>query len=100
MKTILVPTDFSAAALNAAIYAADMAKVTNSKLVLFHVCHIPVVTPNGAELIIPLEVIEKSALKDLEEVKLQIRKIHGNELVIECTSKVGLATDEINRYTL
>ena len=42
MKTILVATDFSAAALNAANYAADMASTINADILLLHVYHIPV----------------------------------------------------------
>jgi nucleotide-binding universal stress UspA family protein len=41
MKTILVPTDFSEAAKNAAEYAINLAKVLNTKVTLFHVYHVP-----------------------------------------------------------
>ena len=37
MKTILVATDFSSSALNAANYAADMALAINTDILLFHV---------------------------------------------------------------
>jgi len=43
MKTIIVPTDFSAVSLNAVYYAADMACIINTDLSLIHVCPIPVV---------------------------------------------------------
>ena len=43
MKTILVATDFSPAALNAANYAADMALAINADILLLHVYQIPVV---------------------------------------------------------
>jgi nucleotide-binding universal stress UspA family protein len=42
MKTIIAPTDFSAASLNAVNYAADMACVIGTNLSLLHVCPIPV----------------------------------------------------------
>jgi nucleotide-binding universal stress UspA family protein len=42
MKTILAPTDFSAASLNAVNYVADMACVIGTNLSLLHVCPIPV----------------------------------------------------------
>ncbi len=42
MKTIIAPTDFSAASLNAVNYAADMACVIGTGLSLLHVCPIPV----------------------------------------------------------
>lgn len=42
MKTIIVATDFSAAALNAAYYATDMAKATGKQVLLLHVYTLPV----------------------------------------------------------
>ncbi len=42
MKTILVATDFSSAALNAANYATDMALSINADLLLLHTYQIPV----------------------------------------------------------
>ena len=42
MKTIIAPTDFSAASLNAVNYAADMACVIATNLTLLNVCPIPV----------------------------------------------------------
>jgi nucleotide-binding universal stress UspA family protein len=42
MKTIVAPTDFSTASLNAVNYAADMACVIGTSLSLLHVCPIPV----------------------------------------------------------
>ena len=38
MNTILVPVDFSANAENSADYAAEVAALSKSKLVLLHVC--------------------------------------------------------------
>jgi len=43
MKTIIVATDFSGTAMNAANFAADMAMSINAELVLLHVFQIPVV---------------------------------------------------------
>ena len=40
-KTILAPTDFSDAATNAIHYAAELAKSTQAKLVLFHTYYAP-----------------------------------------------------------
>jgi nucleotide-binding universal stress UspA family protein len=36
MKTLLVPTDFSAIAQNAIDYAIEIATLTKSKIILFH----------------------------------------------------------------
>ena len=45
MKTILVPTDFSPAADNAAHYALQLAKQTNSNIKLCHAFKVPLETP-------------------------------------------------------
>ena len=60
MKTILVATDFSPAALNAANYAGDMALAIHANILLLHVYSIPV---NYSEVAIPLslEVVQLSA---------------------------------------
>ena len=42
MKTIIVATDFSSTALNAANYAADMALAINADLLLLYVYQLPV----------------------------------------------------------
>ncbi|HPH83842.1 MAG TPA: universal stress protein [Ferruginibacter sp.] len=42
MKTLFVATDFSANALNAAIYATNMAKDIHASILLFHVTTLPV----------------------------------------------------------
>jgi len=42
MKTIVVATDFSAVALNAANYAVDMALAIKADILLLHVYQIPV----------------------------------------------------------
>ena len=41
MNTILVPVDFSPASRNASIYAAELAKLFNSRLLLFHAYMLP-----------------------------------------------------------
>lgn len=41
MKTILAPTDFSAGSLEAVKYAADMSRALGARLVLMHVCSMP-----------------------------------------------------------
>jgi nucleotide-binding universal stress UspA family protein len=41
MKTIIAPTDFSPASLNAVNYAADMAVATNASLLILHASELP-----------------------------------------------------------
>ena len=73
MKTILVATDFSPAATNAANYAAEMARVIDANLLLLHVYQIPV---GYLEVPIPvsLEDLRMGAERQITELKEQLRK--------------------------
>ncbi len=80
MKTILVPTDFSACALNALKYAVVLAKATDSKVILFHAFAMPS-NPNagfltGVDKLLQLETEES-------EHKLKEIKSHFPDTAIE-----------------
>lgn len=100
MKTILVPTDFSKIARNAVEYAAEFALHSKSKLVLFHVYHIPVVS-SEAPVVLPMwEEIESDCMDALVKIKSSLKRKFGKELVVECMSQMGFAVDEIiKEYT-
>lgn len=55
MKTILVPTDFSATANNAASYAANFAKNIRAGITLCHAIKVPSEAPMAAQVAWPLE---------------------------------------------
>lgn len=62
MKTILVPTDFSPAAFNAATYAIQLAQqFMIPQITLYHAYELPMVM--GAEMLAPASVIEPSQLE-------------------------------------
>ncbi len=95
MKTILVPTDFSDAARNASIYAVDLAKALQCKILLYHAYHIPVPTfeqipPMTIEVVDELEKGNMIRLKD--EVSF-LNKTGG--VLIDYSTTEGLAVDEI-----
>ncbi|MDP1744090.1 MAG: universal stress protein [Bacteroidota bacterium] len=98
MKTILAPTDFSDSAKNAINYAAELAKLTKAKLILFHAFHIPAV-PSEVPFVMPLDDIEKDNLKALTKIKKTILSKYGNDLNVVCKTKLGFAVDEINEIT-
>lgn len=81
-KIILVATDFSPAALNAAIYAADMALAINASIRLLHIFQIPTlyfempVIPNEYEL--GLE-----AGKAMTQLKQELINSTGDRISIE-----------------
>jgi nucleotide-binding universal stress UspA family protein len=55
MKTIIIPTDFSPAAINAMNYAADMAIAINASLLLFHVYSVPISMTDVPVMLVSVE---------------------------------------------
>ncbi len=98
MKTILVPTDFSEISDNAIEYAVQIAKITQSKLILFHAYDIPVITTEAVIALPTIGDLEQSAIDNLKKIKKNIRLKHGNALAIEYACKCGFAVEEINLF--
>ncbi len=78
MKTIITPTDFSAIAENAALYAADMAIAVNADLLLVHVVTIPL---SIAEAPVPSDIFEVMTSEAVAEIKKLQEKlqVHTND---------------------
>jgi nucleotide-binding universal stress UspA family protein len=89
MKTIIIATDFSSAALNAAKYAAGMAQAIHADLLLMHVYQLPV---SFGEVPIPIygDDLEEGANVKLEEIKADLESKSGNNLKISTMVKAGL----------
>jgi nucleotide-binding universal stress UspA family protein len=98
MKTILIATDFSPAALNAAFYAADMALVINANLVLLHTYQVPV---SYAEVPVAVNIqdIVKDAEMQLERVKVNLNERTGNKIKIDTRIKEGAFFHELNKLS-
>lgn len=93
MKSILLATDFSDAAKNAADYAAQLSKITGSTLVLFHVWSLPAIS--GETLAVPLTLIDMEKEKDaaiMEEAD-RIEKLWDVKAAASHT--MGFAAEEI-----
>jgi nucleotide-binding universal stress UspA family protein len=88
MKTILVATDFSPAAFNAAKYAADMANVIQADIFLLHVFQLPI---SYSE--VPLTVTEGDMMREAEiamdDLKEKLIAKTGNKIIIEAEVKMG-----------
>jgi len=95
MKTILIPTDFSEAAKNAADYAIEFAKSINARVVLLHVFHIPIATTEAPVIIPSYDDLEKDNLFYLKEFEQELRSQHGLISPIECIVRPGFIIDEI-----
>ena len=95
MKTILAPLDFSKSALNAVIYAAEVAKLTKSKLVLLHVYSMPIIS-GEAPVVVPVWIdMEKDCMDALKKQKRFLTRKFGTSLEIECVCKMGYPINEI-----
>ena len=100
MKTILVPTDFSETAKNAAVYAISFAKqVKAAKIILYNAFQTPVVTDPNMALV---DVIDIDELKRNSEVHLERFKTvllpfcAGTDITIETLSEYGMVSVDIN----
>lgn len=98
MKSILAPTDFSKTSHNAVDYAVEIAKLSNAKLILFHVFHVPVIATEVPVIMPSLNDLEKDCLATLSKIKKTILS-HNSNLIIDCVCKCGFAVDEINLFT-
>jgi nucleotide-binding universal stress UspA family protein len=97
MKTILIPTDFSEIADNAISYALEFSKIFQSKIVLFHAYHMPIVTTEVPVMMPTQNELESDSLEALNKVKQKLAPA-GNGVEIECVARYGLAVDEIETY--
>jgi nucleotide-binding universal stress UspA family protein len=88
MKTIIVTTDFSATALNATNYAADMALAVSADIFLLHVYQIPVVYSE-----VPVAFSEEEIRHDIKQklidLKLQLIQKTGGKIHIETEVRLG-----------
>ncbi len=94
MKTILVPTDFSPAAENAAHYAADMALAINATVLLLHVYQPPVIYSEVPVVVDDTEVIH-SYERSLSELKTNLRKKTSSKVKIETEIRSGIFFNEL-----
>lgn len=88
MKTILVATDFSSAATNAAGYSAEMALAINANLLLLHVYQ-PSVGYLEVPLAVSLEDIRLGAEKQIKNLKEHLSKKTNNKLYIATEIRMG-----------
>lgn len=93
MKSILLATDFSDAAKNAADYAAQLSKITGSTLVIFHVWSLPAI--GGETITIPLTLIDIEKDKDAAIVAEADRIEKAWGVHAAAYHKMGFAAEEI-----
>ncbi|MET0394259.1 MAG: universal stress protein [Chitinophagaceae bacterium] len=95
MKTILVATDFSPAAVNATNYAANMALATGADLLLFHAYQVPIAVTDVPLVLMSVEDLQKSADHKLAHLKADVEHITSGKLTIRTEARLGHITDEL-----
>lgn len=95
MKTILVPTDFSAVSVNAAYYATEMARKVQADVILLHVLVLPVTI---SEVPVPYDNHEAALADATEEMdRLKDRLIQFSESSVRISYRIetGIFMDQL-----
>lgn len=95
MKTILVPTDYSETALNAAEYAIEIAKIMKAKVILLHVFDVPVAVTDIPVVINTYDDFENMKKEQLKKYENKLAAKHGNAVSISSLLRPGFINDEI-----
>jgi nucleotide-binding universal stress UspA family protein len=93
MQTIVVPTDFTAEARNAALYAAELAKIFNAKLLLFHAYMLPTPVSEVPYVMVTVDELQReneTLLKKEVEHLVQTYGVQSEGIV-----RIGIPSDEI-----
>jgi nucleotide-binding universal stress UspA family protein len=95
MKTLLVPTDFSAPAENAMLYAGHLAQTINASILLLHVYQIPVSMNEVPVLMMPAEELKQAAETGLVKAKELLQQSFPSvETITE--SRLGEVIESLN----
>ena len=94
MQTILLAVDFSPASRNAAVFAAELAKLLHTKLLLFHAYMLP--TPIS-EVPYAMVTVDNLQRENEEQIKKEADWVHDNYgLEVEwLVREVGSGTREV-----
>lgn len=93
MQNILVPVDFSPASRNAAIYAAELAKTFNAKLILFHAYMLPTPVSEVPYVMVTADEIQR---ENEALIKKDADQLHDTyKIEVEWLVQIGIPSDEI-----
>lgn len=98
MKTIIVPTDFSPAAFNAANYASELAMSINASLCLLHVCPLPLIFGEISVMPLSLTEMEENANRKLKQLKNEMTTATDNKLKIYTEVRIGSVVTELKIF--
>jgi nucleotide-binding universal stress UspA family protein len=89
MKTIVAPTDFSKDSVNAVNYAADMACITGTDLLLVHVCPYPVAVNEVQVAFYNMDEMMAEAQRQLDQLKDKMIMRTGERIRVSTMVKQG-----------
>lgn len=98
MKTLLVPTDFSTTARNAAVYAIQFARqMHSSKIVFFNAYQSPPVVDVNMAMVesVDFDLLRKSSEENLEVFKNELLP-QSEGIALEILSDYGMVAVDIN----
>lgn len=97
MNTILLAVDFSPASRNAAVFAAELAKLLHTRLLLFHAYMLPTPISEVPYAMVTVDNLQK---ENEEQIKKEADRIHDQYgLEVEWLVRIGIASDEIKTLT-
>ena len=96
MKTIIVPTDFSAASKNAAFYAVDFAKAIHAEVILLHSINIPIAISEVQTNAETIDLLEEDAKDNIEQLRVSLVQHSGETVKITATVTMGGVLNDIN----
>ncbi len=96
MKTLIVPTDFSSASVNALNYALALAKEINARIILFHAYQIPVTFSEVPVVTISLEELQRETDAKMEQLLQDARHVSSGALDITIENILGNTVEELS----
>jgi nucleotide-binding universal stress UspA family protein len=97
MQTILVPVDFSAVSRNAAVYAAELARLFNARLLLFHAYMLPTPVSDVPYMMVTADETQHENEAHLKKEANHLSHTYGVQ--VERLVRIGIASDEIKELT-
>ncbi len=99
MNSIIVTSDFTKESRSAVNYAARLALLTRSELLVLHATNIPVVSDAFIDVSITLDELDRSDKEKMDELVRQISSKYGPALKIKGNSEIGLTTELLEDLT-
>lgn len=96
MKTIIVPTDFSAVALNAMNYALNLAKDLKARVIIFHAFQIPVAFSEVPVVTVSIDEMQHDSEEKLATLKRDVEHVTSGEIEITTVSRLGDVVEELS----